>query len=94
MKMKFKPPEICPVCGEDVPSNARACPECGADEKSGWKPDAQLNDALDLPEPDFKYEEFVSEEFGIGKRPPRIQFIWIVVAVVLVVALLLLLLMF
>ena len=57
-----------PVCGEDVPRNARACPQCGADEKSGWAPDAQLLDALDLPDEEFDYEDFVKKEFGGGSR--------------------------
>ena len=26
----------CPICGADVPIKARACPECGSDEKTGW----------------------------------------------------------
>lgn len=26
----------CPVCGTEVPNKARACPECGSDEDTGW----------------------------------------------------------
>ncbi|WP_156815625.1 zinc ribbon domain-containing protein [Pseudanabaena sp. PCC 6802] len=26
----------CPICGADVPIKARACPECGSDEQTGW----------------------------------------------------------
>jgi len=66
MKKKPDPPERCPVCGEDVPRNARACPECGADEKSGWAADAHIQDGLDLPDQEFNYEELVREEFGGG----------------------------
>ena len=43
-------PAVCPVCGEDVPPRALACPECGADHRSGWKIGAYENDALDLPD--------------------------------------------
>ncbi|MFH1023540.1 MAG: hypothetical protein V1809_09135 [Planctomycetota bacterium] len=32
-----------------VPERAKACPECGADEKTGWSPDT-LYDGLDLPD--------------------------------------------
>jgi len=92
MKAKFQPPEICPVCGEDVPPKSLSCPECGADEKSGWKEDAQLHDALDLPDDEFDHDEFVAEEFGHGKRQPRSHLIWIVAAVVLLVVFALLLL--
>ena len=68
MKKKPDPPERCLVCGEDVPRNAWACPECGADEKSGWAPDAHIQDGLDLPDQEFNYEDFVREEFGGGTR--------------------------
>jgi hypothetical protein len=27
---------ICPHCEAKVPANARACPECGSDEQTGW----------------------------------------------------------
>jgi hypothetical protein len=66
MKKKPDSPENCPVCGEDVPRNARACPGCGADEKSGWNPDAHIQDGLDLPDQEFNYEDFIKEEFGRG----------------------------
>lgn len=45
----FSPPETCPVCGETVPPGARACPGCGADERSGWNEEATRYDGLDLP---------------------------------------------
>ena len=37
---KLKPPETCPVCGQDVPRKALACPGCGADHNSGWNDEA------------------------------------------------------
>jgi hypothetical protein len=54
----------CPVCGECVPRNAKACPECGACEKSGWSADAADDGS---PDEDFDYDRFVADEFG-GKR--------------------------
>jgi hypothetical protein len=54
----------CPVCGEDVPAKAKACPHCGACEKSGWNEEASGADGLDLPDNDFDYEKFTAEEFG------------------------------
>ncbi len=68
----FHPPEVCPVCGEDVPPNARACPECGADERTGWNETDTYLDGVGLPnQPDeddsMDYDEFMAREFGVGK---------------------------
>ena len=79
-------PEICPVCGEDVPARALACPECGADHRSGWKADAEA-DGLGLPDEDFNYDEFIEAEFGSGAKPPGIKPIWWITAIVLLAAL-------
>lgn len=84
--MKMKTPENCPVCGEDVPLHAVACPECGADHKSGWREDAQTYDGVDLPE--FDYDEFVREEFANSPKPRGIKTIWWVTAIVLLALLL------
>lgn len=46
-------PDECPVCGADVPRNARSCPGCGADERSGWNADDTRHDGLDLPDSAF-----------------------------------------
>ena len=42
-------PEQCAQCGEDIPPNARACPGCGADERTGWR-EQSIYDGLDLPD--------------------------------------------
>ena len=83
------PPEICPNCGAEVPRNARACPECGSDEKTGWSDKAHA-EHLGLPDEDFDYDEFVKEEFGNAPniRPRGISWFWWVVAVLLLIALL------
>ena len=79
------PPEICPSCGAEVPPKARACPECGADEQTGWSEDARAS-GLDLPEENFDYDDFVKREFGAPSPVPRgIRWVWWVVAAVLVV---------
>jgi len=80
---KLEAPEVCPVCGEDVSRDARACPECGADHNSGWREDAGAYDALDLPAKDFDYDEFVREEFGSAPKPAGVKTIWWITAIVL-----------
>jgi hypothetical protein len=81
---------ICPHCGAEVPPKAKACPECGSDEQTGWSEDAQTG-GLDLPEANFDYDDFVNREFG-GKSPvPRgVPWFWWVVGVMVLAALLLL----
>ncbi len=81
-------PEICPNCGAEVPPKARACPECGADEETGWSERAAAQ-RLGLPDDEFDYDEFVKEEFGNKKRAPSrppIGWFWWVVAVALLLA--------
>ena len=81
---KRHPPDVCPVCGEDVPRNALACPECGADHNSGWREDSETYDGVDLPEEEFNYEEFTRREFGGGSaKPAGISTLWWVTAIVL-----------
>lgn len=83
--MRNKPPKVCPVCGEDVPSSALACPECGADHRSGWQEHTEPYDAVDLPDDDFNYEECVKQEFGSSQRP-AIKRVWWITAILLLAA--------
>jgi hypothetical protein len=72
----------CPVCGESVPRKAKACPECGACEKSGWSEDAG-NEGL--PGEDFDYDRFVADEFGgPRKTSPKEKFWWLAGVAILV----------
>jgi uncharacterized membrane protein YvbJ len=81
-------PDNCPNCGADLPRNARVCPECGSDEKTGWSEYAQREN-LGLPDENFDYEDFVKREFG-GKKPlPRGQhWFWWIIGVLVVGAIL------
>ncbi len=80
-----RPPSICPVCGADVSPNAKACPDCGACEKSGWREDA-AHDGLGLPDEEFDYEKFVAGEFGGGAKKSGRELFWWFAAVVILVA--------
>ena len=82
-KPKLKSPDVCPVCGEEVPRGSLACPVCGADHNSGWRLDADTHDALDLPDDDFDYDEFARREFGSALKPAGIKTIWWVTAIIL-----------
>jgi hypothetical protein len=82
------PSDCCPNCGAELPRNARACPECGSDESTGWSEDAQTG-GLDLPDDSFDYNDYVAREFG--RRPPRprgIHWGWWLLAMVLLAILL------
>ena len=83
---KRKAPEVCPVCGEDIPRNALACPECGADYNSCWRKDADTYDAVDLPDEDFNYDEFVRQEFRSSPKPAAIKTMWWIAAILVIVA--------
>jgi hypothetical protein len=56
-------PETCPNCGADVPSAAKACPDCGSCEETGWSEDAAV-DGLNLPDETFNYDQYAQREFG------------------------------
>ena len=78
------PPEVCPHCGATVPRNAKACPACGADEKTGWS-EAAYADNLGIPDENFDYDGFVQEEFGSRQPKPRgLHWVWWLTALVLV----------
>lgn len=86
-KRRRKPPENCPVCGEDVPPRALACPQCGADHNSGWRDDATNDDGVGAEEDDFDYDKFVREEFGSSPNPSGISRVWWITAILILLAL-------
>ncbi len=79
---KAMPPEICPACGTEVPPRAKACPECGSDESTGWSEKAHA-DGLGLPDESFNYNEFVEREFRPARRQPVRPWYWTATAVLL-----------
>ena len=74
------PPDECANCGADIPLNARACPECGADERTGWR-ETSIYDGLDLPADE-------SDENAPAARKPAGVF-WLLVGAGLLIVLIL-----
>ena len=75
-------PEICPNCGEVVPPKAKACPECGACEETGWSDEAHT-DNLGIPSEEFDYHDYIKREFEGENAKRKHGAIWVVTAVVL-----------
>jgi hypothetical protein len=69
-----------------LPPGARACPECGSDEHTGWSETART-DGLGLPDDSFDYDDFVKREFE-AKNPAsrRLHWLWWLVAVLVLAA--------
>ena len=73
----------CPICGETVPVGSVVCPECGADETTGWSADT-IYDGTGIEDPaDFDYEDTMRREAG-GRRTSVGQVIVWIVAIGLV----------
>ena len=66
---KRKPPDVCPVCGED--------------HNSGWREHADVYDAVDLDH-DFNHHDFIRQEFGSVPKPAGIKTFWWIAAIVLI----------
>ena len=78
-------PAECANCGTAIPPRALACPECGADERTGWREtDDTRYDGLDLPDSAFDDDS--------ATRPPLrrgLAWYWYLVAALLLVSLVL-----
>ena len=77
------PPAECAQCGADIPPRARACPECGADERTGWR-EQSIYDGLDLPEPDTDDSATSSQ-----RHSGRLAWYWVVTFIPLLLLLVL-----
>jgi len=73
---------ICPNCGAEVSAGAKACPECGSDEKTGWSENTIYDgtDIVDPDEDDFNYEDWKRRELGRAPRKSGRGWVWWLVA--------------
>lgn len=78
-------PAECAQCGEPIPPGARACPHCGADERTGWR-ETSLYDGLDLPDSAFEAEAPRPSPPPV-RRVNGLAWYWWAVAAALLVAL-------
>lgn len=80
--MATPPPDECANCGAAIPRGARACPECGADERTGWR-ETSIYDGLDLP--DDAYADEPSAAPGRPRRRAGLKWLWIIAGLLLLV---------
>jgi len=78
------PPASCAQCGATLPRQARACPECGADERTGWR-EVSVYDGLDLPAEAFDSD--VSHATGRSRPSRELKWYWIAAAALLLLLL-------
>jgi predicted nucleic acid-binding Zn ribbon protein len=78
MAYRTFPPAECANCGAAIPRSARVCPECGADEHTGWR-ETSVYDDLDLPDSAYEHDR--------ARQPRRgLAWYWIVTAIVAIAA--------
>ncbi len=73
------PPANCANCGAAIPARARACPACGADERTGWR-DTSAYDGLDLPA--AAYDDGTATSGG-ARRSQAVRWYWILTGCIL-----------
>ena len=83
MTRDFTPPAVCPICGEVVSRDAKACPGCGADERTGWNDEGTRYDGLELPD-----SAYGDEQTEAGARGAHAPALWKFVALLLFLLLL------
>lgn len=67
-------PVTCAHCGASIPRAAKACPECGADETTGWR-ETDLYDGLDLPDEAWQDDD-ASVPLSAERRGPQASLPW------------------
>lgn len=64
MRQSRRAPSECANCGAAIPPKALACPECGADERTGWR-ETSVYDDMELPD-----EAWLNDDDNSPTRPP------------------------
>jgi hypothetical protein len=72
MPDRDSPPETCANCGAAIPRRARACPDCGADERTGWRENS-IYDGLELPDHAWQADADPGNPPPAGRRTPRVN---------------------
>ena len=81
MPDRSAPPSECANCGTEIPPRAHACPECGADERTGWR-ETSVYDGLDLPDTD---PEEPGSQNNRPSGPAGLHWLWWLTGVVLLI---------
>jgi hypothetical protein len=76
-------PAECANCGAIIPLRARACAECGCDERTGWR-EGSIYDGVDLP--DEAWREDADAAQGRPGANRGFPWYWWCVSVTLLVA--------
>jgi hypothetical protein len=74
-------PTDCAQCGGDIPRRAKACPHCGADERTGWR-EASVYDGIEFPEDEENERNAAEEAEASGKERGGLPWYWTAVALV------------
>jgi len=79
---------ICPACGAEVPAKAKACPECGSDEKTGWSANTVYDDTGIEDPQEFDYDDWKRRDLDTAKRRSRSEWFWLLVAATVIAVML------
>ncbi|MBP7950127.1 MAG: hypothetical protein KA004_10755 [Verrucomicrobiales bacterium] len=77
----------CGVCAAEVKRGALACPDCGADRRTGLFGFDGAEGDLPETQEDFDYDAFIKREFGRSPRPAGLHLVWWIAGVLLFAAL-------
>jgi len=83
-----RPPDECAQCGAAIPRRAHACPECGADERTGWR-ETSIYDGLDLPDSAWSEDQSGDVPSRRLRRINGVAWPWWIAGLVLVALLIL-----
>ncbi len=85
MARALPPPATCANCGTAIPPRAQSCPECGADERTGWR-ETDIYDGLELPDEAWAEDDAPSAS-APRRRPGELPWYWWATAFFMLLAL-------